>query len=102
MNISVYLEAGNVKEINFDKHATNYAGVVDVQNILLNEVNKKDIKMNQYIKMLVIDKFIFYLLTVLIASVSGTNKLRDDLREVVKNHLTKNVTVEELEYQSQR
>ena len=102
MNISVYLEAGNVKKINFDKHVKGYAGVVDVQNILLNEVNKKNIEMNQYVKMFVIDKFIFYLLTVLIVSVFGTNKLRDDFREAVKNHLTKNVTVEKLEYQFQK
>ncbi len=102
MNISVYLEVENVKKINFDKHATSYADVVDVQNILLNEVNKKNIEMNQHVKMLVTDKFIFYLLTVLIASVSETNKLRDDLREAVKNHLTKNVILQELEYQSQR
>jgi hypothetical protein len=102
LNISVYLEVENVKKINFDKHATSYADVVDVQNILLNEVNKKNIEMNQHVKMLVTDKFIFYLLTVLIASVSETNKLRDDLREAVKNHLTKNVILQELEYQSQR
>ena len=101
MNISVYLEAGNVKEVGFGKHATGYAGVVDVQNILLDEVNKKDIEMNQHAKMLVTGKFISYLLTVLIAPVSGTNKLRDDLREAVRNHLTKNVTVQELEYQPQ-
>ena len=101
MNISVYLEAGNVKKINFGKHATGYAGVVDVQNILLDEVNKKDSEMKQYAKMLVTGNFISYLLTILIASVSGTNKLRDDLREAVKNHLTKNVTLEELEYQPQ-
>ncbi len=100
MNISIYLEVENVKKINFDKHATSYAELVDVQNILLNEVNKKYIEMNQYVKMLVTDKFIFYLLTVLIASVSETNKLRDDLREAVKNHLTKNVTLQELKYQS--
>ncbi len=102
MNISVYLEVENVKKINFDKHATNYADVVNVQNILLNEVNKKNIEMNQHVKMLVTDKFIFYLLTVLITSIFETNKLRDDLREAVKNHLTKNVTLQELEYQSQR
>jgi hypothetical protein len=102
LNISVYLEVENVKKINFDKHATNYADVVNVQNILLNEVNKKNIEMNQHVKMLVTDKFIFYLLTVLITSIFETNKLRDDLREAVKNHLTKNVTLQELEYQSQR
>ncbi len=42
------------------------------------------------------------MLTVLITSVSETNKLRDDFREVVKNHLTKNVTLQKLEYQFQK
>ncbi len=77
MNISIYLKVENVKKINFDKHATSYADVINVQNILLNEVNKKNIEMNQHVKMLVTNKFIFYLLTVLIASVSETNKFRD-------------------------
>ncbi len=102
MNISIYLEVENVKKINFDKYATSYANVVKIQNILLNEVNKKNIKINQHVKMLVTDKFIYYLLTLLITSISETNKLRDDLREAVKNHLTKNVTLQELEYQSRK
>ena len=102
MNISVYLKIENVKKINFDKHVKNYASVINVQNILLNEINKKNIEMNQYVKMLVIDKFIFYLLTILIISIFETNKLRDDFREIVKNHLTKNVTIKELKYQFQK
>lgn len=102
MNVSVYLKTENVKKINFDKHVKGYANVVNVQNILLNEINKKNIEMNQYVKMLVTNKFIFYLLTVLIISVFGTNKFRDDFRETVKNHLTKNVTIKKLKYQFQK
>jgi hypothetical protein len=102
LNISIYLKVENVKKINFDEHATSYADVINVENILLNKVNKKNIEMNQHVKMFVTDKFIFYLLTILIILISETNKLRDDLREIVKNYLTKNVTLQELEYQSQR
>ena len=99
MNISIYLKTKNVKKINFDKHVTDYADVVNVENILLNEINKKNIEMNQYIKMLVTDKFIFYLSIVLVILISEINKLCDDFWKTVKNYLTKNVTVKELKYQ---
>ncbi len=54
--------------------------------------------MNQHVKMLVTNKFIFYLLTILIISIFEMNKLRDDLWKVVKNYLTKNVTLQKLKY----
>lgn len=80
----------------------SYVGVINVQNILLNKINKKNSEMKQYAKMLVTDNFIFYLLIILIVSVSRTNKLCDDFREVVKNYLIKNVTLIKLKYQFQR
>ena len=102
MNISIYLKVENVKKINFDKYVTNYPNVINVQNILLNEINKKNIEMNQYVKIFVTKNFIFYLLTVLIISIFETDKFRDDFWKTVKNRLTKNVTIKELEYQFRR
>ncbi|KFZ18315.1 hypothetical protein V501_01286 [Pseudogymnoascus sp. VKM F-4519 (FW-2642)] len=87
--ISIYLESSNGDKVPFGKRATMYPGTANLEEILQVESTGKHIirvqETQERGRMLVI--------------VSGTCKLRDHLRALVRAHLDDGVKMQELDFQ---